>query len=70
MCEVTLARRFKSKQVSHSEAASIYHRLLADSQEKALLDYMNNLTFKGFSSSLQILRNLVEETLKSPIEEH
>jgi ATP-dependent protease Clp ATPase subunit len=58
-----LMRRHKGICVSRSEATSIYHRLLTNTQEEALIEQINKLTARGLPPTSQIVKNLAEEII-------
>lgn len=62
-----LSRRFNGKTRSREEITNTEKRLLTDSQESILIDYLNRLSNRGLHATHRILRNLVEETLQMPI---
>jgi hypothetical protein len=63
----TLMRRYKGICASRQEATSLYHKLLTDTQEEALISQINKLTVCGPPSTLQIIRNLAEEIISCNI---
>jgi hypothetical protein len=59
----TLMRRHKGICTSRQEATSLYHKLLTDTQEEALISQINKLTVRGLPPISQIIRNLTEEII-------
>src|SRR5450756_2686339 len=59
----TLMRRHKGISTSRQEATSVYHKLLTDTQEEALIDQINKLTARGLPPTSHIVRNLAEEMI-------
>jgi hypothetical protein len=59
----TLMRRHKGISTSKQEATSIYHKLLTDTQEEALIDQINKLTTRGLPPTTHIVKNLAEEII-------
>ena len=57
----TLMRRHQGKTSSRTQATSLYHKLLTDTQEEALIDQINKLTIRGLPPTSYIVKNLVEE---------
>ena len=67
----TLLRRFKHLTVSRKTAVSLYSkRHLTDAQEEVLLRQINILADRGMPPTPQILRNIVEESIKDEIGVH
>ena len=63
----TLMRRHKGICASRQEATSLYHKLLTDTQEEALISQINKLTVRGLPPTSQIIRNLAEEIISRDI---
>jgi hypothetical protein len=63
----TLWRRHTGQTVSRAAATSALKKLLTDSQENEIIDYINKLTARGFPPTPQILENIIVERLKAPI---
>jgi hypothetical protein len=59
----TLMRRYQGICASRQEANSLYHKLLTDTQEEALIDQINKLTVRGLPPTSQIVKNLAEEII-------
>jgi hypothetical protein len=59
----TLMRRHKGICASRLEATSLYHKLLTDTQEEALISQINKLTVRRLPPTSQIVRNLAEEVI-------
>src|SRR5450756_2971681 len=59
----TLMRRWKGICSSRAEATSLYHKLLTDTQEEALVDQINKLTTRGLPPTSHIVKNLAEEVI-------
>jgi hypothetical protein len=59
----TLMRRYKGICASRQEATSLYHKLLTDTQEEALIDQINKLIVRGLPPTSQIVKNLAEEII-------
>jgi predicted phage-related endonuclease len=57
----TLENRWKGKSVSMAEAVSIYRQCLTNSQEKALVRVINQLTERRMPPTTAIVKNLAEE---------
>jgi hypothetical protein len=60
---ITLMRRHKGIYASRQEAISLYHKLLTNTQEEALISQINKLIVCGLPPTLQIVRNLTEEII-------
>jgi hypothetical protein len=60
----TLSRRFAGKTVSRQISTSEYHKLLTDTQEEVLLDYLNKLTIRGLPPTPRMVENLVFDIAK------
>ena len=56
-------RRHKGISTSKQEATSIYHKLLTDTQEEALIDQINKLITRGLPTTTYIIKNLAEEMI-------
>jgi AraC-like DNA-binding protein len=56
----TLAHRFKGETGPNREATSYSRKQLTDSQEEALITYVNKLNDRGFPPTPQILKNITE----------
>jgi Tc5 transposase DNA-binding domain/helix-turn-helix, Psq domain len=63
----TLSRRFNGKTVSRQEAASIYTRHLSNTQEQAIITWINGLANRGLPPTPQMIRNEVQYVLKCDI---
>jgi Tc5 transposase-like DNA-binding protein/Psq-like protein len=63
----TLSRRFNGKTVSRQEAASIYTRHLSNTQEQAIIAWINGLANRGLPPTPQMIRNEVQYVLKCDI---
>jgi AraC-like DNA-binding protein len=63
----TLSRRFFRKPTSCGQATATHHMKLSPVQEKVLIAYINKLSNYGLPSTLQIVRNLAKELLKSDV---
>jgi hypothetical protein len=63
LTRTTLMRRFLSLCTSRQEATSIYHKLLTDTQEEALITQINKLTVRGMPPTTKIVKNLAEEVI-------
>jgi hypothetical protein len=59
----TLMRRHQGKTSSRTQATSLYHKLLTDTQEEALIDQINKLTIRGLPPTSYIVKNLAEEII-------
>ena len=57
----TLENRWKGKSVSMQEAVSTYRQCLTNSQEKALIGIINDLTDRRMPPTTSIVKNLAEE---------
>jgi hypothetical protein len=57
----TLENRWKGKSVLIKEAVSTYRQCLTNSQEKALIAIINNLTDRNMPPTTAIVKNLAEE---------
>jgi hypothetical protein len=57
----TLENRWKGKSVSMEEAVSTYRQCLTNSQEKALIAIINDLTDRNMPPTTAIVKNLAEE---------
>ena len=60
---ITLMRRHKGICASRQEATSLYHKLLTDTQEEALISQINKLIVRRLPPTSQIVRNLAEEII-------
>lgn len=56
----TLAHRFNGETGPNQEATSYSRKQLTDTQEEALIAYVNKLNDRGFPPTPQILRNIAE----------
>ena len=65
--KTTLIRRFKGETVSMAEAHSRDQRLLTNTQESVLIDYIRRLSDLGLPPTPQILENLVVEIVGKPV---
>jgi hypothetical protein len=63
----TLMRRHQGKTSSRAQATSLYHKLLTDTQEEALIDQINKLTVRGLPPTSYIVKNLAEEIIGQEI---
>jgi transposase-like protein len=63
----TLMRRHKGICTSRQEATSLYHKLLTDTQEEALISQINKLTVRGLPPTSQIVKNLAEEIISGEV---
>jgi hypothetical protein len=67
LTRTTLMRRFLSLCTSRQEVTSIYHKLLTDTQEEALITQINKLTVRGMPLITKIVKNLVKEVIRRKI---
>ena len=58
-----LMRRHKGISTSKQEATSIYHKLLTNTQEEALINQINKLITRGLPPTTHIIKNLAEEII-------
>ena len=58
-----LMRRYEGQTTSRAEASSLYHKLLTDTQEEALISQINKLTIRGLPPTSHIVKNLAEEII-------
>ena len=65
--ESTLRRRYKGQNLSHRAATSEYRQRLTFTQEEVLIGQINRLTDRGLPPTSQIVKNLAEEMIGSPI---
>ena len=63
----TLMRRFKGETVSYSEARSRNNKLLTNTQELVLIEYIRKLSDRGLHPTPRILENLVLELVRKPV---
>jgi hypothetical protein len=71
ICHTTLLRRFKGLTVSRKTAISLCgKRNLTDAQEEVLLKQINILADRGMPPTPQILRNIVQESIKGEVGVH
>jgi Tc5 transposase DNA-binding domain len=56
----TLAKRFRGETGTIQEAVSYVRKQLTDTQEEALITYVNKLNDRGFPPTPQILKNIAE----------
>ena len=64
LTRTTLMRRFLGLCTSRQQATSIYHKLLTDTQEEALITQINKLTVRGMPLTTKIVKNLAEEVIR------
>ena len=67
LTRTTLMRRFLGLCTSRQEATSIYHKLLTDTQEEALITQINKLTVREMPPITKIVKNLVKEVIRRKI---
>ena len=63
----TLMQRHQDKTSSRTQTTSLYHKLLTDTQEEALIDQINKLTIRGLPLTSYIVKNLAEEIIGKEI---
>jgi hypothetical protein len=63
----TLYRRFDSVQCSYAQCRSETYQNLTSSQEKVLIDYINQLTDRSSPPTSQYIKNFAEELCKKPV---
>jgi DDE superfamily endonuclease/Tc5 transposase DNA-binding domain len=56
----TLSKRFRGATQTREDVTSYVHKQLTDTQEEALIEYINKLTNRGFPPTPQILKNIAE----------
>jgi hypothetical protein len=56
----TLSKRFRGETGPNQEATSYSRKQLTDTQEEALITYVNKLNDRGFPPTPQILKNIAE----------
>ena len=59
----TLMRRHQGQTISRAEATSLYHKLLTDTQEEALISQINKLTARSIPPTTSMVRNFAEEMI-------
>jgi hypothetical protein len=64
---ITLMRRHKGISTSKQEATSIYHKLLTNTQEEALINQINKLITRGLPPTTYIIKNLAEEIIRRDV---
>jgi hypothetical protein len=64
---LTLSRQFSRKTTSCSQATATHHMKLSPVQEKVLVTHINKLNNCKLPSTMQIVRNLTKELLKSDV---
>jgi hypothetical protein len=63
----TLSRRWHGITSSRAEATSEHHQRLTIAQEEVLIDQINKLTVRKMPPTTQIVRNMAEEIIESPV---
>jgi hypothetical protein len=63
----TLSDRFKGKSTTIQDAVSYVRKQLSDTQEEALITYVNKLNDRGFPPTPQILKNIAESIAHVPL---
>lgn len=63
----TLHRRFDGVQRSYTQCRSETHQNLTSSQEKVLINYINQLTDRSSPPTSQYVKNFAEELCKKPV---
>ena len=66
----TLARHFKNKNVSLAENHSKNQKFFTNTQESIFIEHIKKLANLSIFLNLQIIKNLVMEAMKHPIDEH
>jgi transposase-like protein len=67
LCAHTLGNRWKGRTTSMEEAVSIHRQALTNSQEKALIQVINQLTDRKMPPTSAIVKNLAEEIRGAPV---
>jgi hypothetical protein len=62
-----LMQRHKGICTSKAKATFIYYKLLTNTQEELLIDYINKLTICGLAPTTHIVKNLVKEIIKREV---
>jgi hypothetical protein len=63
----TLSRRWHGITSSRAEATSEYYQWLIIAQEEVLIDQINKLIVRKIPLTTQIVRNMAEEIIESPV---
>jgi hypothetical protein len=66
----TLENQWKGKSVSIEEAVLTYRQCLTNSQEKALIAIINNLTDRNMPPTTAIVKNLAEEIRRCAVKKN
>jgi len=63
----TLIRRHIGRTTSRATATSLFHKLLTNTQEEALISQINKLTLRGIPPTTYMVRNFVEEMIRRKV---